>query len=157
MTASGAVRDSYVAAIQHDLVDLDGDEFLAGVVRRPTPWFHGAIDENFRALGPPESLLEEAKRREEDFKRRGVCESGAVNAAWEDVGFADRYREYLSESDDAGAAIEALEDRLGDGQDVVLVCYEGEDKRCHRRILRELLGGEPVGSDSPSGERQTDT
>ncbi len=137
--ADGWVSETYVAAIQHDLVDLDGDEFLAGVVRKPTPWFHGAVDENFPALGPPTDLLEETKAREEDLKARGICDAEALNVAWEDTGFARRYRQYVEDSDEADAALATLGDRLDAGEDVVLVCYEGEDKRCHRHILVDVL------------------
>ncbi|MFT4884049.1 MAG: hypothetical protein ACI8U4_001562, partial [Natronomonas sp.] len=42
---SGSVSETYVAAIQHDLVDLDGATAV-GVVRQPTGWFYGSVDEN---------------------------------------------------------------------------------------------------------------
>jgi len=135
----GELRETYVAAIQHDLVQLDGEEHLAGVVRRPTPWFYGAVDENYPDLGPPADLLEETKQREEDMKAQGMCATGAANAAWEELDFADRYRDYVAESGAVEAALGTLEARLEDGQDVVLVCYEGEDKRCHRHLLRDRL------------------
>ena len=139
MSDRGTVRETYVAAIQHDLVDLSGDEYLAGVVRKPTPWFHGAIDDNYPVLGPPEDLLEETKTREEDLKRQGICDAEALNIAWEDTDFASRYREYATGSDDVEEVLDDLATRLADGQDVVLVCYEGDDKRCHRHILVEEL------------------
>ena len=139
MTDRGTVRDTYVAAIQHDLVELSGDEHLVGVVRRPTPWFHGAVDENRPALGPPEDLLTDVKERAEDLKRQGICDEGAHNAAWDEVSYDERYAAHLAESEAAQAALTELEERLAAGEDVVLVCYEGEDKRCHRRTLRDRL------------------
>ena len=135
----GSVRETYAAAIQHDLVDLPDGAYLAGVVRKPMPWLHGVVDDNFPALGPPEDLLEETKRREEDFKRQGICDAEALNAAWEDTDFADRYRDYVRDSDAADEALAALEDRLAAGTDVVLVCYESDEKRCHRHLLVEEL------------------
>lgn len=138
-TETGAVRETYHAAIQHDLVDLAGGEHLVGVVRRPTPWFHGAVDENHRELGPPESLLDEVKDRQEAFQLQGLCEEGALNAAWEDVDFAERYHEYLADSDEAQATIADIVDRVRAGVDVVLVCYESDDKRCHRHLLLDVL------------------
>jgi len=131
----GSVRETYAAAIQHDLVDLPDDAYLAGVVRKPMPWLHGVVDDNFPDLGPPEDLLAETKQREEDFKRQGICDAEALNAAWEDTGFADRYRDYVRGSAAADEALDALEDRLAAGQDVVLVCYESDEKRCHRHLL----------------------
>jgi hypothetical protein len=64
---AGTLSDTYVAAIQHDLVDLPEDAYRLGVVRKPTPWFHGAVDDNERALGPPASLLDEMATREDEL------------------------------------------------------------------------------------------
>lgn len=138
---TGTVSETYVAAIQHDLVDI-GDATAVGVVRRPSGWFHGSVDENHPELGPPEALLEETKQRQEDLAMAGMCESGAHNAAWEETNFEDRYREYLNSDPDAKAALESLRKRLRDGEDIALVCFEADDKRCHREILVEFLQGE---------------
>ena len=135
----GRVRETYHAAIQHDLVDLGGDERLVGVVRRPTPWFSGAIDENRPALGPPADLLDEVKARTDDLKLQGLCEEGAHNAAFEEVDFDERYREHLETSEEAQEAIEDLLAAVEDGEDVVLVCFEAENKQCHRHALKDVL------------------
>ena len=136
----GALRDTYVAALQHDLVDLEPEVTRVGVVRKPTPWFHTAVDENVPELGPPTPLLEDAKAAEDDLKLRGVCEEDAHNAAWEDVDFADRYQQYLRDADDPRSALDALDRRLADGESLALVCYENTaKKRCHRTILVEEL------------------
>ncbi|MFC3958131.1 DUF488 family protein [Halovivax cerinus] len=136
----GSLSDTYVAAIQHDLASLAPDETLVGVVRRPTGWFHGAVDENVPALAPPADLLEETKRAETDLKRRGICDEEAHNAAWDQVGFSSRYEAHLDDSADARAAIDALVDRLHDGESITLVCFENTaKKRCHRTTLRERI------------------
>jgi len=140
MTSVDLLDDTYVAAVQHDLVDVPPDATLVGVVRRPTGWFRTTVDENYPVLGPPEELLDEFKQRHEDFKMQGLCDEGAHNAAWDEVGFADRYRSYLT--DDAGAteAIAELTDRLRNGEELVFVCFENTDqKRCHRTLLKEHL------------------
>jgi uncharacterized protein YeaO (DUF488 family) len=135
---AGTVSETYVAALRHDMVDT-GDATLVGVVRRPQRWFHGAVDENHPELGPPEELLEETKQRQEVLAMAGMCESGAHNAAWEETNFEDRYREHINSDGDAQAALTALRERLADGEDLTLVCFEADDKRCHRDILVELL------------------
>jgi hypothetical protein len=139
MADSDRVRETYHAAIQHDLVDLSGDEHLAGVVRRPTGWFRSTVDENYPELGPPESLLADTKTIQEQLALDGLCDEEAHNAAWEEANFADRYREYVADSPEAADTLDSLADRVTDGQTVVLVCFEGEDKRCHRHALREEL------------------
>lgn len=136
---TGSVDETYIAAIQHDLAPLSGDERLVGVVRRPTGWFRAAIDENVPALGPPEDLLDETKGRAEELKLAGLCDEEAHNAAWEETDFADRYRAYLADSADAHAELARLADLVRDGEDVVVVCFEGEEKRCHRHLLVERL------------------
>ncbi|QCS42049.1 DUF488 domain-containing protein [Natrinema versiforme] len=136
----GTLADTYVAAIQHDLVELPADATRVGVVRQPTSWFHSAVDENRPELGPPADLLEEMRDAEEEMKMQGLCEEGAHNAAWDRVGFEDAYRAYLEDSSEARDAIATLADRLAAGESLALVCFENtEKKRCHRTILREYL------------------
>ncbi|MFC6764096.1 DUF488 family protein [Natrinema soli] len=136
----GTLADTYVAAIQHELVELPPDATRVGVVRRPTSWFHAAVDENRPELGPPADLLESMRDAEEDMKMQGLCEEGAHNAAWDQVGFGEAYREYLENADEAQAAVAALDDRLSAGESLALVCYENtEKKRCHRTVLKEFL------------------
>ncbi|WP_224447046.1 DUF488 family protein [Haloprofundus salilacus] len=138
-SSTGSLHDTYVAALQHGLVELPESVRLVGVVRRPTRWFHGSVNENRPSLGPPESLLDEFGRERDDLKMAGLCDEGAHNAAWENVGFESRYREYL-ESKEPQAALETLSERLRAGEDVALVCFENtEKKRCHRTVLRDAL------------------
>lgn len=135
---AGTVTETYAAAIQHDLVDL-GAATPVGVVRRPPGWFHATVDENHRELGPPDDLLDETKAKQEEFEMAGMCETGAHNAAFEEADFGARYREYLRTDADARAALESLRDRVRNGEDLVLVCFEGDDKACHRHTLLEVL------------------
>ena len=135
---TGTVSETYVAAIQHDLVDLEGATPV-GVVRRPTGWFHGVVAENVPELGPPPDLLDEVKERQEDLAMAGMCDTGAHNAAWEETDFEARYREHVASDPDAQAALESLRERVRDGEDVALVCFEGDDKRCHRHAAREMF------------------
>lgn len=134
------LEDTYAAAIQHDLVECPPEATLVGVVRRPAGWFHALVDENVRALGPPAELLASFKRRHEDLTLQGLCDEGAHNAAWEELDFEERYRDYLSTDEPAANALDALADRLEEGEDVVLVCFENTaKKRCHRTVLRDVL------------------
>jgi hypothetical protein len=93
---SGTVTETYAAALQHDIADLPDDAALVGVVRRPTGWFSAPVDENRLELGPPESLLSETKERQEDFRRQGLFDEEAHNAAWGEVDFEARYRGHLA-------------------------------------------------------------
>ena len=138
MNSAERLRETYVAALRHGLVEPPEDATLLGVVRRPTGWFEAAVDENHPSLGPPSDLLDEFNRRREEFKRRGMCDEGAHNAAWDELGFEERYRSHLATDADAREAVEELADRLRSGESLVLVCFENTDqKRCHRTLLRD--------------------
>jgi len=66
---------------------------------------------------------------EEDMKMQGLCEEGLTNAAWDQVGFGEAYREYLETDDDARAALTALDDRLASGESLALICYENTGEK----------------------------
>ena len=137
--ATGQVTDTYVAALQHDLVDLPDDTTLVGVVRRPTHWLNAQVDENIPALAPPAALLDDIKARHEALKEAGHADAAAHNTAMDAVDYDARYRQHLS-TPDAEAALEDLLARLESGENIALVCFENTDeKRCHRTILREVL------------------
>lgn len=139
MGVTGHVGETYAAAVQHDIADLSGSETLVGVVRRPTGWFRAAVDENVPELGPPEPLLDETKARAEDLRLAGFCDEEAHNAAWDETDFAARYCDHLATSTAAAAALDRLADRVRDEEDLMLVCFEGEEKRCHRHLLVDEL------------------
>lgn len=140
MTAADRLGDTYVAALQHDLVDLPDEATLVGVVRRPTGWFQATVDENYPELGPPEALLEESKERQGELEEEGLSDDEAHDTAWEEVDFEARYRSHLADDAAAREAVSELVDRLREGEHLVLVCFENtEQKRCHRTTLRDHL------------------
>ena len=47
MTTTDRLEDTYVAALQNDLVDIFPETAIVGVVQRPTGWFRTTIDENY--------------------------------------------------------------------------------------------------------------
>ena len=135
---AGWLTETYAAAIRHDLVDLEGATPVGGV-RRPPGWFHAQVEENHRELGPPGDLLDETKERQAELQQAGTGETAAHNAAFEETDFAERYRTYLDDDPDALAALDALADRVRAGEDVALVCFEADDKACHRHTLLAVL------------------
>lgn len=139
---AGTLDDTYVAALQHELVSVPEKALKLGVVRRPTPWFYAEIDDNRPELGPPEELLEAFKNRYETLQDQGLAEARAHNTALADINYDERYLTYLDQSAQAQQAIETIRERLNNGEDVVLVCYENtEKKRCHRTLLLERIRG----------------
>ncbi|MFC5368851.1 DUF488 family protein [Salinirubrum litoreum] len=134
------LHDTYVAALQHDLAALPEGTTLVGVVRRPTGWFHAAVDENYPEVAPPDALLDDFEEQQEAFAMRGLCAEEAHNAAWDAVDFGERYRRHLQTDSSARDGVADLRDRLRAGESLALVCFENTDaKRCHRTMLREHL------------------
>lgn len=131
----GTVSETYHAALANGFAETPEEASHVGVVRRPTAWFRSEINENVPELGPPEELLAAFKQRHEDLKMQGMCDEGAHNAAWEELRFEEQYREYLRESTAVESALLELADRVAGGEDLVLVCFEGDNKRCHRHAL----------------------
>lgn len=135
----GTLSETHLAALREGLTDLPRGAVLVGVTRNPVGGLRNVVDENRDALGPPSDVLEEFRGVREDYKMRGLCEEEAHNSAWLEVDFERRYLDHLEKSkrarDDWGELVEWLRG----GKDVVLVCYEGENRRCHRHLLREYL------------------
>jgi uncharacterized protein YeaO (DUF488 family) len=129
-TPADRLHDTYQAALQHDNVVPADTAFVLGVVRRTQYGFGGLVDDNWPVLAPPDALLSEFKAKADEVGH---------NEAWKAINFADQYRAYLK-NDDPQQAIQNILDRLQDGQDVWLVCYENTDeKRCHRSLLKQEL------------------
>jgi uncharacterized protein YeaO (DUF488 family) len=139
--AHGTVSETYHAALAHGFAEIPEGATRVGVVRRPMAWFRGEIDENVPELSPPEEFLEEFKQRHEDLKMRGMCDEGAHNAAWEELRFEEQYREYLADSTAAESALSGLAERIESGEDLVLVCFEADNKQCHRHALLNEVEG----------------
>jgi len=133
------VYETYAAALRNETADLPPGTARVGVVRRPFGWFHAVVDENVPALGPPADLLDAVKDRQAAFEADGLDGAAAVERAWAAVDFAARYDAYLETDPEAAAAVDRLLERVGDGTDVAVVCYEAPDKPCHRHRLRERL------------------
>lgn len=145
--ARGDLTDTYVAALQHDLVDLPESVTRVGVVRRPTRWLNAQVDENVPALAPPDELLEDLHVEHSRLESEGLDEATAHNRAMEVVDYDERYRAHLA-TEEARDAMAALQARLEAGEDIALVCFENtEVKRCHRTMLRAELeaGGREKG------------
>lgn len=138
---------TYAAALQHDQADVPDEATRVGIVRRPLPWFAGAVDENRTALGPPPSLLDDFQDRAEALEEDGLDDVEAHNRAWDEVDYDARYRDHLEEGE-AADVLDELARRLREGEAVALVCYEAPEKRCHRSLVADALAGE-AGTGSP--------
>mgnify|MGYP000722408379 CR=1 FL=1 len=135
-----AVSDTYVAELARGCDDVPPEARLIGVTASPSRRLRALVDEVRPALAPPRALRDDHADAAASFRIDGLCESGAHNAAWDRVDFADRYREHLASDPDARAAIESLCATLNAGADLALVGPERSGElRSHRTVLREVL------------------
>ena len=108
-----------------------------GVARSPPGWFRRRVDVSMAELGLSIETREELDRRTRDLRMQGLCEEGAHNAAWAELGIDDRYRDRLATaSDDLSDEFDALVARE---RPIVLATDRRPGFRCHRTVLADLL------------------
>lgn len=130
--AERLIEDTYYAALQHDHVQPDDEDYVVGVVRSPMYGIESAVDSNWQQLGPPDDLREDFKALLDD----GYDQPAAV----EECEYDDRYRRYLALDGKAQRAMWSLLQEVRAGKRVWLVCYENTDEKyCHRETLRDYL------------------
>jgi len=95
-------------------------------------------------LAPSKELLDEVNALKKGYSPDSGFES-AIHYAWDKSNFADRFTRQIKKSEAAMARLRDLSERAR-SRDVFLVCYEGYDKPCHRKLLlkiaEEELGAE---------------
>lgn len=95
-------------------------------------------DEWMQELGMPRFLLEQFWSKRSAY-RSNPSISNAHNAAFDEVELHDKYVSYLYNDDDAQDAIDEIIERLTSDENITLVCFEGDGKKCHRHILMDMI------------------
>ena len=81
------------------------------------------------------ALYNGTREKLESVLGKGSAE--AHNQAFLEMGYEKRFREQIRSDPAAMARLEDLSRKAG-SEDIYLVCYEGPQKACHRRILMRL-------------------
>jgi len=76
-------------------------------------------DEWLRELAPSIELLDDYRKRK--------------------IGWRGYEKRYLQEMESRKELIRALKQRSDGGETITLLCWEKDDRFCHRRLLKELL------------------
>ena len=87
-------------------------------------------------LAPSKDLLDEFNR----LKGRFSPDSGFATPfhfAWAKSNYAERFSAQIRQSKEAMGRLKGLSEKART-HDVFLICYEGYDKPCHRKILLEI-------------------
>lgn len=96
-----------------------------------------ATDEFMPELGIPSHALKDFQYIRESFNEKDPVKKH--NKAFLKCGLESAYRSHLRYNTDAQDALEEIEQRLRDGEDITLVCFEKPPKKCHRFILKEFI------------------
>jgi uncharacterized protein YeaO (DUF488 family) len=76
----------------------------------------------FKNLAPSQQLLN-------DYKYKGL--------SWDE--YTTRYLEEIGSSKEAQSDIDSICEKLEEGNDITLYCYEKPSDNCHRHILAEIF------------------
>jgi len=99
-------------------------------------------------LAPSKDLLDEFNRLKGCFSPASGFES-PIHYAWAKSNYAERFLAQVRQSKPAMSRLRELAERART-HDVFLVCYEGYDKPCHRRLLLEIAEKE-LGAEVDNG------
>ena len=97
--------------------------YLAKIKKYPSQEDHILVMRNRgnNELAPGRKLLKKWKRGE---------------VTWEE--YEEIFRKKM-ENPESQARLDEIAGEVSEGKDVRLICFEGEDKPCHRHILKEII------------------
>ena len=88
-------------------------------------------------LAPSRDLLDDFKREEAECAKTAKNATEAAWCAYEAVDYERRFRELIEGNPTSLERLKRLSEESR-GRDVFLICYEGEDKPCHRKLLLQF-------------------
>lgn len=118
-----ALKEIYLAI--KDKIASDGSEFLYVMRNRGN-----------NELAPSKELLEEFNSYKHDYNGQ----QGYPNKywyAWGKSNYEERFRQQTLNDNEAMDRLQKLSEE-SHKKDIYLICYEGNDKPCHRRILLQI-------------------
>lgn len=126
----------------HNLATFPIDEIRPVDVTNNPPWWvkraHKERMTRRSELAPSRELLDEFIAQRKARQREGYSDREAHNQAFKDVDYRDRFNAQIESDPAAMACLEALARQDAEKQEVVLVCYCGPGKACHRYLLLDL-------------------
>jgi hypothetical protein len=116
----------------------DSETTYVAVVSLPTSRIEDATDEVWPEVGMPEKALKTFLARRSGYRGNSAIDD-PHNQAYEDVGLREIYLEHLEKSRAAQDRIRDTVERVVAGENITLVCYEGDGEKCHRHILIDKI------------------
>lgn len=96
------------------------------------------VDETEDRLAPRDELFYQWLNTRKNLQSDGMLERNAHNEALDRIDYFERFESDLNDAD-AQAAITQITERVRNGEDIVLVCYCGDGKQCHRHPVAERI------------------
>lgn len=93
-------------------------------------------DEFMPSLGMPAPVLTDFQKLRGQMNEMSHVEEH--NKAFEKCDLENKYRDHLF-SDEAQEKVDEIIERLHNGEDITLVCFEKSPKKCHRHVLKEHI------------------
>lgn len=138
MSLSDAKKDSVSQQSRLGSFGSDSGTTYLGIANADREDYLGAVDETEERLAPPDELFWQWYNTRDRLMDEGMLERNAHNEALERVNYFERFEEYLN-GPDPQAAIAQIAEQVRQGDEVVLVCYCGEGKQCHRHPVEERV------------------
>jgi len=88
-------------------------------------------------LAPSKELLDDYKRQEAECAKSVKDSTEAAWCAYEAVDYERRFRALIEGNPTSLERLKRLSEESR-ARDIFLVCYEGEDKPCHRKLLLKI-------------------
>lgn len=126
---------------QHSLASFGGgsEKTYIAVVRKPNDTgIDDTCDELMTELGMPTDALEEFWAQRSLYRDSATIHN-PHNVAYERNELDRRFRKYCECNDAAQRAVQRVVERVQSGEDIVLVCFEDGDKKCHRYELLDHI------------------
>lgn len=143
----GQLDETYLTALQQQddtqssLFDYSEDEDpqtnIAVVIKPNETGILDVVDEWRPALGMPNWKLTEFQKLRANMNEINSVQ--AHNKAYERLDLDETYKSHLRFNTQAQKRVNELIERLHDGEDITLVCFEKPPKKCHRHVLKEHI------------------
>lgn len=130
-------RDSQMSLSKFSDSTKKDSETAIAVISDPTGGIVEVSDEYMPSLGMPEEILNEFRKTRAELDIDDDIERH--NTAASQVKLEERYKKHLKENEDATKKVTELSERVQNGEDITLVCFEKQPKWCHRHILKEQV------------------
>ena len=89
-------------------------------------------------LAPSKELLDDFNRYKQEYKEHPDGYSDAYWHAWDKSNYEKRFTEQILGNPQSMDRLKSLSEEANNS-DVYLICYEGEDKPCHRKLLLKIV------------------